>query len=72
MEENEIIKIPRRKFEELKRRCYPDFIDKALERHEHNGRVCEAGEWCGFAGILADDYEHGTSLLFEHIHFEIV
>ena len=69
---DDIIKIPREKFEELKQKHYPDYISEAISRHEFNGRVCEVGDWCGFAGILADDYENGTSLLFEHIHFEIV
>ena len=70
--EDSIIKIPYERFEELKQKHYPDYIGKAIARHEFQGRVCEAGDWCGMAGILTDDYENSTSLLFEHIHFEIV
>lgn len=68
---NDIIRIPRNRFRKLAAE-HPDYIGKAIIRHEHNGRICEAGDWCGFESVLTGDYSKGTRLVFEHIHFEIV
>lgn len=54
------------------RREHPDYISKAGQRHEWNGLVCEAGDYMGVASIITGDRSKGTTLIFEHIHFEIV
>lgn len=64
--------IKKEQFRELKRRHYPDSISTAISDHVFNGKICKYGEWCGFASVLTGDYSKGTSLIFEHIHFEII
>jgi len=54
------------------RREHPDYISKAIKRHEWNGRICEAGDYMGFASVIEGDPKKGTTLIFEHIHFEII
>lgn len=63
--------IPRAEFTR-KAKAHPDYIGHALTRHEFGGKVCECGEFCGFASVLLDRPELGTTLIFEHIHFEII
>lgn len=55
----------------VKRHCQ-DYIDKAITRHEHNGKVCEAGDWTCFECLLPGAPNTGAVLCFEHIHFEII
>ena len=64
--------IPKEQFAQLKKRHFPDYISCAIADHVFNGKVCKVGEWCGFASVLTGDYSKGTSLIFEHIHFEII
>lgn len=68
---DEIIRIPRAKFEQLKL-DHPDYIARASRKHEFNGKICNVGDWFGFASILTGNDKNGTELIFEHIHFEIV
>ena len=54
-------------------REHPDYTGKALRRHEHGGKVCEAGENTCFLCLLPGAPKGaGAVLCFEHIHFEIV
>lgn len=66
-----MIEINRRKFDQLCRK-HPDYISRAIMRHEHNGRVCEKGEFCGYESVITGDPRKGTALIFQHIHFEII
>ena len=50
----------------------PDYIDRAISRHEHDGKICEAGEWTCFECLLPGAPNSGTTLVFQHIHFEII
>lgn len=51
----------------------PDYTGRAIQRHEHNGKVCEKGEWTCFESLLPGaPLGVGTALVFQHIHFEIV
>ena len=43
----------------------------ALFRHEHDGKVCEAGEKTVRKGRLTRNSKDYSTLIFEHIHFEI-
>lgn len=43
-----------------------------LSRHEHDGKVCEAGERMIRRGYLTGKPEDYSALVFEHIHFEVV
>lgn len=70
--ENAVYGIPRNQFNRLKARHYPDYITHAIDEHTFKGKTCKAGDWCGFASVLTGDYSKGTTLIFEHIHFEIV
>lgn len=63
--------ITKKEWSELKRK-YPDYTGKSLERHEHNGMICEKGENTCFLSILPNATEKGCVLGFEHIHFEII
>lgn len=66
--------ITRKEWNEIKRR-HPDYTGKAIMRHEHDGKVCEAGEAVCFASLLPDFPKigiMGPALVFEHIHFEII
>lgn len=65
--------IKRKDWNEIKRK-HPDYCGKAIMRHEWRGKVCEAGEWTCFASILPGypNNQTGTTLVFEHIHFEII
>lgn len=44
----------------------------SLFRHEHEGKVCEAGERMIRRGYLTGKPEDYSALVFEHIHFEVV
>lgn len=49
------------------------FISKSIQREEHKGKVCNIGDWMCFEGCIPGAPKNaGTSLVFEHIHFEIV
>lgn len=64
--------IKRNVFNEIKRK-HPDYVSRALTRHEWQGKVCEAGDWMAFDSMLPGyPNPKGTRLVFEHIHFEIV
>lgn len=63
--------ISKKDFDAL-RANHPDYISKAICDHEHNGKVCRRGEWCAFESVLTWDASKGTTLIFEHTHFEIV
>lgn len=63
--------IKKSEFDRL-RRNHPDYISKAGRRHEWNELVCDAGDYMGFASIITGDPSKGTTLIFQHIHFEIV
>ena len=45
---------------------------RAGMRHEHDGKVCEAGERMIRLGHLTRQDGDYSALVFEHIHFEIV
>ena len=51
---------------------HPDYAGKTMRRHEFDGKVCEAGEACCFEYLLPGAPNTGATLVFEHIHFEIV
>jgi hypothetical protein len=51
---------------------HPDYAGKTMRRHEHDGKVCEAGEAFCFEYLLPGAPNTGATLVFEHIHFEIV
>lgn len=63
--------ITRKQWEKIKRE-HSDYVGKALQRHEHNGRVCEIGDACCFEHLLSGEKDTGAVLVFEHIHFEII
>lgn len=63
--------ISKKDFDAL-RANHPDYISRAICDHAHGGKICQRGEWCGFESVLTGDASKGTSLIFEHIHFEIV
>ena len=64
--------ITKAEWSKLVARHYPDYIDRAISRHEHDGKVCEAGEWTCFECLLPGAPNTGTTLVFQHIHFEII
>ena len=66
-----MIKITRAEFNRLRKLC-PDYIGKNITRHEFNGKVCNVGDWTAFESVLTGNRSSGTTLIFEHIHFEIV
>lgn len=52
---------------------HPDFVGKAIRKYEHDGKVCNIGDWTCFEGLMPGaDKTVGAALIFEHIHFEIV
>ena len=55
-----------------KARENPDYIGKCIESHTFNGITCKRGEWCAYESVLTEDYSKGTTLIFQHIHFEII
>ena len=56
-----------------KARENPDYITKAIQGHTFNGKTCRAGvDWIAFESVLTGDYSKGTTLIFQHIHFEII
>lgn len=66
-----MIEIKKQDFDRL-RYNHPDYISKSLMRHEHEGKVCEKGDWMAIEGVLTGDWNSGGRLIFEHIHFEII
>ena len=66
-----MITISKKEFTRL-RRENPDYISRCLIDHEFKGRTCQRGEWMAFESVLTGDPSKGTTLMFEHIHFEIV
>jgi hypothetical protein len=66
-----LIYIPESKFYKLARE-HPDYITRCITDHQFKGHTCKRGDWMGFESTLTGDYSKGTSLIFEHIHFEIV
>ena len=51
---------------------HPDYVSKAIRRHEYGGRVCEIGDACCFECLIPGAPNTGATLIYEHIHFEIV
>lgn len=67
-----MIYIDKKRFAELKKRN-PDYICKAIQDQTFNGKTCRAGiDHIAFESVLTGDYSKGTTLIFEHIHFEII
>lgn len=66
-----MIEIKKKDFDRL-RREHPDWITRTIIEHAHNGVVCKKGDYCAIEGALTGDYSRGCTLIFEHIHFEIV
>ncbi len=66
-----MITIKKADFDRL-RKQHPDYITKAMTDHTHNGKTCKRGEWCAFEGCLTGDFSRGCTLIYEHIHFEII
>ena len=64
--------ITRAEWNKLKERHYPGYISHPIFDHEWNGKKCATKDWCCMAGILPDYPTNGTTLIFEHIHFEII
>lgn len=62
--------VTKREFDRLCRE-HPDYVCRCFEDHEHNGIVCKRGEYCCFEYLLSKNPDHGTKLIFQHIHFEI-
>ena len=63
--------INKKEWDRLKRE-HPDYVCRNFYQHEHNGKISKKGDWSCFEYLLSRNPEHGTSLIFEHIHFEIV
>lgn len=63
--------IKKAEFDRL-RKEHPDYISKAGTAHTWNGKTCNAGDYMGFESTITGDYSKGTTLIFQHIHFEIV
>lgn len=63
--------VTKKEWAELKRN-HPDYVGRCLTTHEHEGKVCKRGEGMCFESVLSGNPAHGTTLIFEHIHFEIV
>jgi hypothetical protein len=63
--------ITRKQWNEIKQKN-PDYTGKALQRQEHAGKVCEPGEACCFESCIPGAPNTGATLIFQHIHFEIV
>lgn len=51
---------------------HPDYCGKAITRHEHNGKVCNPGDATCFEYLMPGAPNTGATLIFEHIHFEII
>ena len=66
-----MIEIKKADFDRLRKR-HPDYISRCMITHEHDGKQCRRGEWMAFEGVLTGDYSKGTTLIFQHIHFEII
>ena len=66
-----MIYIDKKRFAELKKQN-PDYISKALQDHTHTCKTCKRGEYMAFESVLIGDYSKGETLIFEHIHFEII
>ncbi len=66
-----MIYIEKAEFQKLVKQ-HPDYIGKCLQDHTFNGITCKRGEWCGFESVITGDCTKGTTLIFQHIHFEIV
>lgn len=58
-------------FAKLKKQ-YSGYISKAILPHEWNGKKCNVGDWTAIEGCLTGDFSNGCTLIFEHIHFEII
>lgn len=54
------------------RKQYPDYVSKARQEFKHAGKTCKAGDWCAFEGCITGDFKNGCTLIFQHIHFEII
>lgn len=67
-----MFQIKREDFDKLVSRHYPDYVGHCLMDHTWNGRTCHKGDWCGFKSVITGKPTEGLSLIFEHIHFEIV
>ena len=50
----------------------PDYTGKAFTRHEHEGRVCNPGDAVCFEYLMPGAANTGCTLIYEHIHFEII
>ena len=50
----------------------PDYTGKAITRHEHEGRVCNPGDAVCFEYLMPGAPNSGATLIYEHIHFEII
>lgn len=55
----------------IKERC-PDYTGKSFTRHEHEGRICNPGDATFFEYLIPGAPNTGATLIFEHIHFEII
>jgi hypothetical protein len=67
-----MIYIKKKRFAELKKKN-PDYICKAIQDHTFDGKTCRAGvDHIAFESVLTGDSTKGTTLIFEHIHFEII
>lgn len=66
-----MITIKKKEFDRLLLK-HPDYVGRAIARHEHDGKVCEIGDYCGFESVITGDTGKGSSLIFQHIHFEII
>lgn len=45
---------------------------RALFKHEYDGKVCEEGERMVRKGRITHDPKDYSTLILEHIHFEVV
>lgn len=59
-------------FNELLKKYYPDYISKTIKEHTHGGKTCKAGEYCTFECCIPGAPNTGATLIFQHIHFEII
>lgn len=67
-----MIEIPKAEFRKLLRHYYPGYIAHNIKDHTDHGKTCRKGDWCGFESVITGKPTEGLSLIFEHIHFEIV
>lgn len=63
--------ITKKQWEEIAYK-HPDYAGVAIRKHQSNGKICNIGDKACFEYLLPGAPNTGATLVFEHIHFEIV